>query len=133
MGTTSGEDFVAGLGDQDVVFYSDAELAGDVYAGFDSDYLAGFEFAFGVGFEERGFVDFQAEAVSGAVAVDGQIGLGDCLASGGVNFGERSAGSDLLYRRGLGLLHNVEDSRVKHTRLADRKAPCNIAAIAFVP
>lgn len=41
-----------GFGYEDVVFYSDAELAGDVHAGLDCDYLTGFEFAFGVGHEE---------------------------------------------------------------------------------
>lgn len=48
MGTVAGQDFVAGLGYEDVVFYSDAEFAGDVYAGLDRDDLAGLEFAFAV-------------------------------------------------------------------------------------
>ena len=36
MGALAGEDSVAGLGHEDVVFDADAELAGHVDAGFDS-------------------------------------------------------------------------------------------------
>jgi len=50
MGAVSGEDFAAGFSYEDVVFDSDSELAGHVYAGFDCQDLAGFEPAFGVCF-----------------------------------------------------------------------------------
>lgn len=36
---------MSGFGYEDVVFYSHAELAGDVYARLDCDDLAGFELA----------------------------------------------------------------------------------------
>ena len=71
MGTLAGEDFVAGVGDEDVVFDTDAKLAGHVDAGLDSEDLAGLELAFTVRLEERDFVDFQTEAMPRAVTVDG--------------------------------------------------------------
>jgi len=77
-------------------------------------------------------VDFQAEAVTRAVAVDGQVGFGDSLAGGGVNLGEPGAGSDFLYRRSLGLLDDVEDLLEERSRLANRKTPGNVTAIAPV-
>ena len=35
VGAVSGQDFVAGFGYEDVVFYADSEFAGDVYSGLD--------------------------------------------------------------------------------------------------
>ena len=132
MGAVAGEYFVSGFGYEDVVFNSHAEFAADVYAGFYRDDLASFKFAFAAGFEEGRFVDFQAEAVTCAVAVDGQIGFGDGLAGRRVNLGEPGAGSDFLYRRGLGLLDDVEDRFEKRGRGANRKTPGNVTAIATV-
>jgi len=65
------QDFTAGFGYEDVVLDSHTELAGDIDARLDCDYLARFERALAVGFEEWRFVDFQAEAVARAVAVNG--------------------------------------------------------------
>jgi len=39
VGAVSGQDFVAGFGYEDVVFDSDSELAGHVYAGLDCQNL----------------------------------------------------------------------------------------------
>ena len=120
------------FGYEDVVFDSHAELTGDVYAGLDCDDLAGFEFAFAVGLEEGGFVDFQAEAVARAVAVNGQVGLVDYLPCGGVDLRYFHAGPYHFYRGGLGLLHHVVDLLVESRHPTDYKASGNIAAIAFV-
>lgn len=126
------KDFVSGLCYEDVIFDSDAELAGDVYAGLDCDYLAGFEFALAIGFEEWVFVYFQAEAVSRSVAVNGQVGFFNHLSGGGVDLCDFHAGSNCFYRRGLGLLYGVIDSFVKSSNPANHEAPSNIAAITFI-
>ena len=126
------EDFVSGFGYEDVIFDTDSELAGDVYAGFDCDDLAGLELAFSVRLEEGGFVYFQAEAVSCAVAVDGQVGLFNHLSGGGIDRRDFHAGLDRFYRRGLGLLYDVVNLLVKSTHPANHKASGNVTAIAFV-
>src|SRR4030042_7116470 len=92
-----GEDFTSCFGYEDVVFDADSELAGDVYAGLDCDNLAGLEFTFAVGLEEGGFVYFQAEAVSCAVAVNGQAGLVNPPPCGGVDLSYFHAGLDRFY------------------------------------
>jgi len=131
MGALAGEDFVAGLGDEDVVFDADAQFAGHVDAGLDGEDLAGLERAFGFRLEERGFVDVQAEPVPRAVAVNGQIALLDHLPGGGIDLGEFDAGPDRGDRRGLGLLDDVINSSIKGRHAPERKASGNIAAIAF--
>jgi len=132
MGAVVCEDFVSCFGYEDVVFYPYSELAGDVYAGLDCDDLAGLELAFAIVFEEGGFVYFQAEAVSRAVAVDGQAALVNRLSGGGVNLSNFHAGPYHFYRGGLGLLHHVVDLLVESRHPTDYKASGNIAAIAFV-
>jgi len=132
MGALAGENPVAGLGDEDVVFDANAELAGHVDAGLDGENLAGLERAFGFRLEEWGFVDLQAEAVPRAVAVNGQVALFDGLAGGGIDFSQFDAGFDRCDRRGLGLLDDVIDSSIKGRHATERKASGNIAAIAFV-
>jgi len=104
-----GEDFVSGFGYEDVIFDTDTELAGHVYAGLDCDDLAGLELAFAVRLEEGGFVDFQAEAVSRAVAVNRQAGLINHLSGDGIGLCDFHAGPDCFYRCGLGLLYGVID------------------------
>ena len=71
MRAIAGQYLAAGLGHKNVIFYSHAEFAGDVYARLNRNDLAGFEGTGGTDFQERQFVDFQAEAVSCAVAVNG--------------------------------------------------------------
>ena len=132
MGALAGEDFAAGLGDEDVVLDADAELAGHVDAGLDGEDLACFELAFRFRFEEWGFVDFQAEAMPRAVAVDGQVALVDDLPGGGIDLGELDAGPDRLDCRGLGLLDDVMDLSVLWRHPPEREASGDIAAIALV-
>ena len=43
MGAFAGEDFMAGLGYQDIIFYSHAESAGNINARLNGDDLAGLE------------------------------------------------------------------------------------------
>ena len=71
------KDLAAIFRNEDVVLDADAELAGDVYSGFDRDDLAGLERALGVLFEEGDLVDFQTEAVPASMAKDGQAALAD--------------------------------------------------------
>ena len=132
MGALAGEDFAAGLSDKDVVFDADADLAGHVDAGLDGQNLAGLESALRVRLEERGFVDFQAEAGPRAVAVNPQAALFDHLPGGGIDLREFDTGPDRLDRRGLGLLDDVIDPSVKRRHAAEREASSDIAAIAFV-
>jgi hypothetical protein len=123
---------VACFGYEDVVFYADSELAGDVYAGLYSDYLAGLELTFAVRFQERVFVDFQSEAVTCAVAVNGQAGFVNYLPGGGINFCDFYAGLDYFYRRGLGLFYYVIDLFVEGCHATSHEASRNVAAIAVV-
>jgi len=132
MGTLVGKDFVSCFGYEDVVFDSDAELAGDVYAGFDCDDLAGLEFAFPIRLEEWVFVNLKAEAVSRAVAVNGQASFINHLSSGGVHLCDFHADLYHFYRRGLGLLHHTIDLFVKSRHATDHETSGNVAAIAFV-
>ena len=124
---------MAGFGYEDVVFDSDAELAGDVYAGLDCQNLASFEFAFAIRFEEWVFVDLKAEAVSRAVAVNGQASFINHLSSGGVHLCDFHADLYHFYRRGLGLLHHTIDLFVKSRHVTDHETSGNVAAIAFIP
>ena len=132
MRAIAGEDFVTGFGYEDVVFDSDSELAGHVYAGFDCKNLAGFELALAVGFEEWIFVDLKAESVPCAVGVNGQAGLVNDLPGGGIDLGDFHAGLDCFYRRGLGLLYDVVNLLVESCHAADDETSGNVAAIAFI-
>jgi len=132
MGAFAGEDFVACFGYEDVVFDSYAEPAGDVYAGLDCDDLAGFEFSFAVRFEEGGFVDFEAEAVSCAVAVNGQVGLVNYLSRGGIDLSDFHAGLYRFYRCCLSLLYDIVDLLIESRHPTYYKATGNVAAIAVV-
>jgi len=123
---------MAGFGYEDVVFDSDAELAGDVYAGLDCQNLASFEFAFAIRFEEWVFVDLKAEAVPRAVTVNGQAGLVNHLSCGGIDLGDFHTGLDCFYRGGLGLLYDIVNFFVGSSHTADNEASGNVAAIAFV-
>jgi len=77
-------------------------------------------------------VDFQAEAVSGAVAVNGQIAFVDYLPGGGIHAFHFYPGPYRFYRGGLGLLHDIVNLLIKSGRPADCETSGNIAAIAFI-
>ena len=120
---------MAGLGYEDVVFDSYSELAGDVYSGLYGDDIAWLECAFGDFGEEGVFVDLQSDAVSGTVAVDGQVTFCKGIACRRVDFFQAYAGAYPAYRRLLGGLDAVVDLLVKPGRSAEGKTPRRIAAI----
>ena len=123
---------MAGFGDEYIIFEPHSELAGDIYSRFNRQNLAGFEYPFAVRLEERIFVDFQADAVTGAVPVNRQIIFGDYPPGGGVNLNHIGAVFYQTYRGGLGLFDDIENFLIETRRLAETETSGKIAAIAFI-
>src|SRR4030042_5828663 len=110
MWASAGQNPAAGLGHEDIVFDPHAESAGDIYAGLYGDNLAGIElFCLAIGLEEGQFVNFQTEAVSRAMAVNGQAGVPNYVSRSGIHQAESDARFYRLYCGGLGTLNNLED------------------------
>ena len=77
-------------------------------------------------------MDFQAEAVPGAVAVNGQTVFVDCLAGGGIDTFHLDSGLYLFYHCSLSLFDNIVNFSIKGSRSSDYKASGNIAAVTFI-
>ncbi len=108
-----GEHLAAGFGDVPVVFEADAELAGNVDAGFVGEAHAGGE-GCGVAANEVGpLVAVHADAVADAVGEVFVVGAvacgGDNCAGGGVDGLTLDAGAGCCEGCGLGFEDDVED------------------------
>ena len=124
------EDLSTALGDEDIVLDADAKLAREVDAGLDRDDLAGLQSAFRFFFEEGDLVDFEAEAVPGAVAVDGQAAFPNCVSGGGIDFDQLGSCFGRSYRGGLCLLYGLIGPAVGGNRLAEGEGSRDIAAVS---
>ena len=77
-------------------------------------------------------MDFEAEAVSCTVAVNGQASFFNHLSCGSVNFCDFHAGLDCFYRCGLGLFYDIIDLFVEICNSTYHEASGNVTAIAFI-
>src|SRR5271170_6713717 len=112
-GALRGEHLAAVFGDVPIVFEADAELAGDVDAGFVGETHARGERG-GVAADEVGplvavHADAVADAVSEVFVVGAVAGGGDDVARGGVDSLALDAGTSGGEGGGLGLMDDVED------------------------
>lgn len=126
-----GEDLVAVIGHEDVVFDADPAYAGEVDAGFDGDDVSGLEDALGFGGESWFFVDFESDAVAGGVEeLFGEAGFADDFAGGGIDLGEGDAWGDGVDGGELGVEDDLVDVGDLACHLAEGDDAGHIRAVA---